>query len=249
MDYYEILGIDENATQEQIKASYRALAKKYHPDVNDAPNAAAFFRLIQEAYETLNDTSKRKEYDESNKNFNTTNVECSDSAEDEAFDENSEDSYGGSYAEKLRHIEKMIHEHGKQVEAHQTYVKLRFMRHNLITKFLLVLVRIILAPLIPILKVVLLMLNLMTQISRLLSWIIAVGGAIGLAYIIIHDRFAYTGEKLFSAGILGAGVIAFWLPNILEWLSDSFEDIIDQFEEFIFQLRIIFFKKVPKINT
>ncbi|WP_407926849.1 DnaJ domain-containing protein [Caproicibacter fermentans] len=40
----------------------RALAKKYHPDVNDAPNAAAFFRLIQEAYETLSDPRKRDEY-------------------------------------------------------------------------------------------------------------------------------------------------------------------------------------------
>lgn len=63
MTYYEVLGIEEDATQEQIKAAYRNLAKKYHPDVNDAQNATAFFRLIQEAYETLSDPAKKAEYD------------------------------------------------------------------------------------------------------------------------------------------------------------------------------------------
>ncbi len=65
MTYYETLGIDEDATQEQIKTAYRTLVKKYHPDVNDAPNAAAFFRLIQEAYETLGNPALREEYDRS----------------------------------------------------------------------------------------------------------------------------------------------------------------------------------------
>ncbi|WP_164918970.1 DnaJ domain-containing protein [Caproiciproducens sp. NJN-50] len=252
MDYYEILGIDEHATQEQIKASYRTLAKKYHPDVNDAPNAAAFFRLIQEAYETLSNPAQRKEYDESN--FNTTNAEYSDSEEDddyidENYNEDSENSYGESYSEKLKHIEEMIHEGGKNVAAYQTYVKLRFMQHNLFVRLLLILVRIILAPLIPILKIILLILKLMTQISRILSWIIIIGSAICIGYIIIHDKFAYKGEAVFCAGVFVTGVIAFWLPNILDWLSDNFEDRIDQFEEFIFQLRIIFFKKVPEINA
>jgi len=63
MTHYEVLGIEKDATQEQIKAAYHTLAKKYHPDVNDAANANAFFRLIQEAYETLNDPQKRSSYD------------------------------------------------------------------------------------------------------------------------------------------------------------------------------------------
>ena len=64
MNYYEILGVDEKATQEQIKTSYRTLVKKYHPDVNDASNASAFFRLIQKAYETLGNPTNREKYDE-----------------------------------------------------------------------------------------------------------------------------------------------------------------------------------------
>lgn len=63
MTNYEILGIEKDATQEQIKIAYHTLAKKYHPDVNDASNAAALFRLIKEAYETLSDPQKRAEYD------------------------------------------------------------------------------------------------------------------------------------------------------------------------------------------
>lgn len=51
--YHDILGVEPGATQEEIKRAFRALAKKYHPDVNDAPNAAAMFRLISEAYDVL----------------------------------------------------------------------------------------------------------------------------------------------------------------------------------------------------
>lgn len=53
MDSYEILGISKSATKEEIKHAYRQLSKRYHPDVNDAPNAATFFRLINEAYQEL----------------------------------------------------------------------------------------------------------------------------------------------------------------------------------------------------
>lgn len=64
MDYYEILGITEQANEEQIKQAYRRLAKKYHPDLNpDNPDAEARFKDIVEAYETLGDIDKRREYD------------------------------------------------------------------------------------------------------------------------------------------------------------------------------------------
>ena len=64
MDYYKILGINEQADEEQIKQAYRRLAKKYHPDLNpDNPEAEAKFKNVVEAYETLGDTGKRREYD------------------------------------------------------------------------------------------------------------------------------------------------------------------------------------------
>ncbi|PKA50023.1 Chaperone protein dnaJ 1, mitochondrial [Apostasia shenzhenica] len=63
-DYYEILGISKNATQEDIKKAFRNLAKKYHPDANrSSPAAKRKFQEIREAYETLRDPDKRTHYD------------------------------------------------------------------------------------------------------------------------------------------------------------------------------------------
>ncbi len=63
-DYYEILGIDKNASQEEIKKAYRRLAKKYHPDINlDKKEAGEKFKEISEAYEILADPDKRSNYD------------------------------------------------------------------------------------------------------------------------------------------------------------------------------------------
>lgn len=63
-DYYSILGIDRNATKEEIKKAYRKLALLHHPDKNpDDPNSSEKFNSISEAYEVLSDESKRKNYD------------------------------------------------------------------------------------------------------------------------------------------------------------------------------------------
>lgn len=64
-DYYEILGIDTKASQDEIKKAYRKLARKYHPDLNPNDTAAGDkFKEINEAHEVLSDPEKRKKYDQ-----------------------------------------------------------------------------------------------------------------------------------------------------------------------------------------
>jgi curved DNA-binding protein len=63
-DYYETLGLERGANQDDIKKAYRRLARRYHPDVSDEPEAEARFKEIGEAYEVLKDPEKRAAYDE-----------------------------------------------------------------------------------------------------------------------------------------------------------------------------------------
>lgn len=65
IDYYKILGLDKNATPEEIKKAYRRLARKYHPDLNpNDKDAKRNFQQINEANEVLSDPEKRKKYDQ-----------------------------------------------------------------------------------------------------------------------------------------------------------------------------------------
>lgn len=63
-DYYEVLGVGKDASQEEIKKAYRKLARKYHPDVNKAADAADKFKEAKDAYEVLSDSQKRANYDQ-----------------------------------------------------------------------------------------------------------------------------------------------------------------------------------------
>lgn len=68
-DYYKILGVTRDASQDDIKKAYRKLARKYHPDVSKEANAEDKFKEVGEAYEVLRDTQKRAQYDQFGSNY------------------------------------------------------------------------------------------------------------------------------------------------------------------------------------
>lgn len=63
-DYYKTLGVDRNASDQEISKAYRKLAKKYHPDLNHEPGAEEKYKKVNEAYEVLHDKQKRAQYDQ-----------------------------------------------------------------------------------------------------------------------------------------------------------------------------------------
>jgi curved DNA-binding protein len=62
-DYYQVLGVDRPASQQDIQRAYRKLARRFHPDINKDPGAEERFKQINEAYEVLSDEEKRARYD------------------------------------------------------------------------------------------------------------------------------------------------------------------------------------------
>ena len=72
IDYYKILGVNKDASQDDIKKAYKKLARQYHPDLNpNDPDAHRKFQEINEANEVLSDPEKRKKYDQYGENWET----------------------------------------------------------------------------------------------------------------------------------------------------------------------------------
>lgn len=90
-DYYEVLGLDRNASEEEIKRAFRKLAKEYHPDVSTDPQAEEKFKEINEAYQVLSNPKRRAKYDQ----FGHQGIEFDQGGGFEGFDFNFSDIFSG----------------------------------------------------------------------------------------------------------------------------------------------------------
>eukprot|EP01026_Neomeris_dumetosa_P070103 TRINITY_DN6966_c0_g1_i4.p2 TRINITY_DN6966_c0_g1~~TRINITY_DN6966_c0_g1_i4.p2 ORF type:complete len:222 (-),score=19.43 TRINITY_DN6966_c0_g1_i4:43-708(-) len=98
---YKELGVDQNASQQEIKKSFKRLALKFHPDINPAPDAQRKFMRVKQAYEILTDPKARAQYDRtlscfdvSGFEFNDFNFQGSDSNSRQTYSQPDEEFYG-----------------------------------------------------------------------------------------------------------------------------------------------------------
>jgi molecular chaperone DnaJ len=94
-NHYEALGVSRDATAEEIKKAYRKLARKLHPDVNDAPDAQDRFKAVTHAYEVLSDPQKRRVYDTTGNENGSSNGAGNFDGQGFAFQDIFETFFGG----------------------------------------------------------------------------------------------------------------------------------------------------------
>ena len=103
-DYYKILGVERDATQDDIKRAYRKLARTLHPDVNKEAGAEAKFKDAGEAYEVLKDPEKRAAYNELGANWK----QGQDFRPPPNWDQGFEFSGGGYTQRRLRAVQRLL---------------------------------------------------------------------------------------------------------------------------------------------
>lgn len=190
---------------------YRTLAKKYHPDVNDAPNTNAFFRLIQEVYETLSNPPKREEYDHPNQNAASNSNDIQD-------DENEFVSIPISYIQ---------------------FIQLKFSKHSLPVKILTVILRISMFPLIPIFSLFIWFFEVLVKISIVVSWLIAILGLVGIGFS-IADIINYRQiEWVMMIMYILTAALGHYFPIFIAWLLRKAMYLYCKFKDYVFQLRYI----------
>lgn len=104
VDYYKVLGVERNASQDEIKKAYRRLARKYHPDVSKESDAEARFKELGEAYEVLKDSEKRAAYDQLGANYKAGQDFNTQSWGDFSGGFNGGGDMGGSFADFFESI-------------------------------------------------------------------------------------------------------------------------------------------------
>ena len=104
LGYYAILGVSQSANFQEIKKSYRKLAKKYHPDKNKSPLAEETIKKINEAFEILSDRRKRKQYDLEASNIYDANDSTYEEKEENLSDQMQRNSYNFSKTESTSNL-------------------------------------------------------------------------------------------------------------------------------------------------
>lgn len=120
-DYYQVLGIESAATQEEIKAAYRGLAMQYHPDQNDDPAANEKFLEIAQAYRVLSDPSLRSRYQGSYNRYHSTNAQSASYASLERVRRKRASRYSrSSYTQRVRYAGSSPTRHAQESAGYTT---------------------------------------------------------------------------------------------------------------------------------